>query len=529
MTPLTSSRVVVTVSTLSQKETVQNNAVTDDITQRGSEQLETQLRELEVRYLRIEQRVNGIATATLTLSIHDNPLKNLSTSTDIASCQPGKKMTIRVTENVLFSGVITDSHLTLSPDKQELTLTLKHDLIRLENVIRSRIFTDDTDEGIIKSICPAGSVFFDEAAQKCTNVRHEQRIQFRCSDWQMLRYSLDSCGVWLIAEPTGTRITVPSLESVPTHILLAERDLSSEHSPLIENAEWHFSGMDKPSSLTMAGWDLATQRLIGMRGRQPKLGSGALDPAAGLRLNDTPWALGYGTYPSAEMLEIQADSLLQSLLIKRVQGVFTVEGAADYQPGQTLAVSGYGKDFDGSGIITAVVHTITPSRWMTKVTLGDSGLVPARLDMSDTNTLLPGVVADYSQHDPRDFSRIRVHLNTLDKDKSKNQVWARFAMPYASDKHSFLCYPEPEDEVVVSFFDGNPDYPVIIGAMHNPQRPPASKPGRDNTLKGWDIGTLKLQLDTDKKKVIAGVNAASIITVEGNKVTVKGPKINLTK
>ncbi|WP_455872281.1 phage baseplate assembly protein V [Serratia proteamaculans] len=516
--------VELTVDTPSQQEAAQEYAVPGGSGQAGAGQQKTQLRQLEMRYLRTEQRVNGISVATLTLSVHDNPLQDLSTSKEITSCQPGKKMTIKIADGVLFTGVITDNHLTLSPDKQELTLTLKHELIRLENVIRSRIFTDDSDEGIIRALCPPGSVSIDSAASYCMNVRHEQRIQFRCSDWQMLRYSLDTCGVWLIAEPTGVRIITPSLGAVPDHVLDARKD-----SPLIENAEWHFSGMDKPASLTMTCWDIETQRQISIRARQPKLGSGALDPNTGQRLNDTPWALGYGTSSSSKALGIQADSLLQSLLIKRTQGEFTVEGAANYQPGQTLSVTGYGKDFDGSGIITAIVHTVTPSRWTAKVTLGDSGLAPARLSLPDINALLPGVVADYGRDDPRDFSRICVHLNTLEKDKSRNKVWARFAMPYASDKHSFLCYPEPGDEVVVGFFDGNPDYPVIVGAMHNPQRPPALKPGRDNTLKGWDFGSLKMQLDTSKKKAVIGASATSIITVEGSQVTVKGPKIDLTK
>jgi uncharacterized protein involved in type VI secretion and phage assembly len=509
--------VAVTVKRPSQKNTVP--------------QQETQLEQLEMRYLRTEQRVNGIAVATLTLSMYDNAFLNLSTCTEIELCRPGKQMTVKINGNILFTGVVTDRHLTLSQYKQELTLTLKHELIRLENVIHSRIFTDDTDENIVRAICSPGRIRIDDVARNCMNVKHEQRIQFRCTDWQMLRYILDTCGVWLITEPDGVQIIAPSLEPVATHVLDKKK-----HESLIKNAEWRFSSMDKPAQLAMASWDIKTQQMVTKQGRQPKLGSGALDPAAGEPLNKTHWMLGYGVSPSPKMLGIQADSLLQFLLLKRAQGEFTVEGAANYQPGQTLSVSGYGQDFDGSGIITAVEHTVTPFEWTTKVTLGDSGLGPASLCQPDMNALMPGVVAKYDRDDPKSFSRIRVHLNTLEKDSAKNQVWARFAMPYASDKHSFLCYPEPGDEVVVSFFEGNPDYPVIVGAMHNPQKPPASKPGEKNTLKGWDFGVLKMQLDTSKKKVIIGASDKSVITVEenkvtiqGNEVTVKGQKIDLAK
>ena len=466
------------------------------------------LEKLEVQYLRTEQRVNGISVATLTLSVHDNPLQNLSSCPELEYCRPGNKLNIIYSDGVHFTGLITGNHLTLSAHKQEITLTLKHELVRLENVVRSQVFTKKTDAQIITALC--GPVSLENKAEYYTKSEHEQRIQYRCSDWQMLRYSLDGCGVWLIAEPSGVRITTPELNLATAHHLDAE-----DRDPGIENAEWHFSSVDIPAGLKVSSWDIQRQEMTTKHGQPLILGSGALDPHAGQRLNSHTWALGYGTSSSETALGLQANSVLQSLRLKRVQGNFTVEGGKrKYRLGDTLSVSGFGEECNGSGIITAIVHTVTPSRWTTTVTVGDGGQPLVRSSLCDTSVLLPGIVEPYQ---PDKLDRIRVRLDMLPNAQASGQekgepIWARFAMPYASEKKSFLCYPEPGDEVVLGFFEGCPDYPVIVGAMHNPKKQPAENPG--SNIKGWDFGSMKMQLDLDTRKRM---------------ITLEAPKIDLKK
>lgn len=504
----------------------------------GMQELQT----LKLLYLQTEQRVNGIPSAVLELSVPGNAQQDLCTNKEIALCQIGSRMSVKVYDDEqykkveLFSGVITASSLTIIEGQAALSLTLKHSLIELDNVIRSRVFTDKTDEEIIRTLCPAGVADINNQANM--DIRHEQRVQFRCSDWRMLRYCLDACGAWLIADPNMVNIIQPKLAAQADH------QLQAENGPLMEKASWQFSAVDQPASLRLTAWDIDSQALMSASAKQSTLGSDALDPSRGKQLSDTPWTLGYGVSPSVEELRRQAESLLLSLQLNGAQGEFTVQGSVKYQSGQTLKLSGFGQYFDGAGIITAVMHTITPSRWSTLITLGGRGLAPAASLLSQVSELQPGVVATYDKSDK--FYRIRIHLNVLDSDKNKNQLWARFAMPYATKGSSFICYPEPGDEVVVGFFEGNPSYPVIVGTLHNPKRPPAVEPGKDEGLKGWKTDELQLQIDThqqnlilkagdksemtlDKSKVM-NIKCENGINIEGKQgVTIKGDKINLTK
>ncbi|MNJ18641.1 Phage-related baseplate assembly protein [compost metagenome] len=477
-----------------------------------------ELETLRLLYLHTEQRVNGIPSASLEVSVPGNAQHTLSTDKEMALCQVGATMSVKVYDDELrrqvelFSGVITASSLTIIKGQAILSLILKHKLIQLDNVIRSRVFTDKTDNEIIRAICPSDVAKIDNQASM--DIRHEQRVQFRCSDWRMLRYCLDACGAWLIATPAVVKIVQPKLAAQPEHQLQAEK------GTLMEKASWQFSAVDQPTSLKLTAWDIDSQSLTSASAQQRTLGSGALKPGGGTRLSETPWVLGYGTSPSVEELRRQADSLLLSLQIKGVQGEFSVQGSSKYQPGQTLKLSGFGQYFDGTGMMTAVMHTITPSRWTTTIMLGPSGQALAVPPQSQISGIQPGVVATYDKSDK--LYRIRIHLNALDSDKNKNQLWARFAMPYATKGSSFICYPEPGDEVAVGFFEGNPDYPVIVGALHNPERPPAVEPGKDKGLKGWKTDELQLQIDTSNHTLMlqAG-DKSNLIIDKSDAMTVK--------
>lgn len=512
----------------------------------GSQELKT----LELLYLQTELGVNGIPAAMLELSVPGNAQQDLCTNKEIAQCQVGSRMSAKVNDDKqqveLFAGVIITSSCKIIEGQATLSLTLKHDLIQLDNVIRSQVFMDKTDEEIIRVLCPVGVANINNQASM--KIKHEQRVQFRSSDWWMLRHCLDACGAWLIAKPSGIEILQPKLAAQPEH------ELQAEGGELMEKASWQFSTVGQPASLRLTAWDIDSQSLASVSARQCTLGSDALDPSNGTPLSDAPWVLGYGMSPSKEELQSQANSLLLSLQLSGVQGAFTVQGSTKYQPGQTLKLSGFGQYFDGAGIITAVMHTITPSRWTTSVTLGSRGLALAVPQLSQVSGLQPGVVATYDKNKSDKYYRIRIHLNALDSDKNKNQLWARFAMPYATKDSSFICYPEAGDEVAVGFFEGNPDYPVIVGSLHNPERPPAVEPGKDEGLKGWKTKELQLQIDThkqnltlkagdksvliiDKSQAMAiesdngvNINGKQGVLIEGKKgVTIQGDKIDFTK
>jgi uncharacterized protein involved in type VI secretion and phage assembly len=87
--------------------------------------------------------------------------------------------------------------------------------------------------------------------------------------------------------------------------------------------------------------------------------------------------------------------------------------------------------------------------------------------------VVPGIVK--SVKDPDGMGRIQVHFPRLAGDN--RSFWASVAAPMAGGKRGFFFQPEPEDEVLVAFEDGQPEHPYIVGFLWNGvDLPPESDP-----------------------------------------------------
>jgi uncharacterized protein involved in type VI secretion and phage assembly len=83
---------------------------------------------------------------------------------------------------------------------------------------------------------------------------------------------------------------------------------------------------------------------------------------------------------------------------------------------------------------------------------------PARL----WNGIVPARVMNHN--DPKKMGRIQVQF-FWQTDGATH--WARATSPHAGPERGFMFMPEVGDEVAVAFEDGDPERPVILGALWN--------------------------------------------------------------
>ncbi|MFM0067283.1 CIS tube protein [Paraburkholderia aspalathi] len=467
----------------------------------------SKLKHFELTEVDLQTMVNRLPSGQLRLvsRAQEGAYANAQLHTDLGNCKVGSEVTLKSGSKVLFAGLVVAQEMVMRMGCKELTLKLKHPLHRLTVTHRSQVFVKQTDKEIIETLFKAHGVTHFSTSGGSLTAKHEQLVQYQCSDWEFVRARLAASGVWLIPGASALSIGLPKLKA-PAHTLSPE---GSKSPPVVE-ALWTFSDAQQPTGVTLSAWDPKTQKLLAKKvGQAQKLGTGALDPAA-LAAPDAhdgkgagTWVLLHGTPMTAGQQEALVNGRLLAQHALGVQARLTVQGSGDYQVGETVALKGFGKHLDGTGIVTGVTQAFrqTDSTWRTTLALGqetvrevDAPLTPG------IRGLTVGVVAAYEKDEKTEYGpRVRVNVPVLDPDMKKDNVlWARWSSPYASKGSGMWFYPEPGDEVVLGFFEDNPSYPVVLGAMHNQENRAPFEPDKDNTHKG--VVVLHDRKGTDQKK-----------------------------
>jgi uncharacterized protein involved in type VI secretion and phage assembly len=76
------------------------------------------------------------------------------------------------------------------------------------------------------------------------------------------------------------------------------------------------------------------------------------------------------------------------------------------------------------------------------------------------NGILIGTVIDLA--DPEKLGRVKVRLAQYDDQES---CWARLVAPMAGKQRGFFFRPEPQDEVLIAFENGDPRRAYVLGAL----------------------------------------------------------------
>lgn len=88
--------------------------------------------------------------------------------------------------------------------------------------------------------------------------------------------------------------------------------------------------------------------------------------------------------------------------------------------------------------------------------------------------------------DPDQYGRVKVKFHW---GSDLESWWVRVAMPWAHNQMGFQFLPRTGSEVVLQFLDGDPERPIIIGAVFNGNQMPVYTPLPDNKTQSGIRGT----------------------------------------
>lgn len=91
--------------------------------------------------------------------------------------------------------------------------------------------------------------------------------------------------------------------------------------------------------------------------------------------------------------------------------------------------------------------------------------------------------------DPLSQGRVQVRLLAFDGVAGQDApVWARVAVPFAGKNYGSFLIPDVGDEVLVTFVDGDPRFPVVVGSLWNgAAAPPEVLGGSGSRVDRWTL------------------------------------------
>jgi uncharacterized protein involved in type VI secretion and phage assembly len=158
-----------------------------------------------------------------------------------------------------------------------------------------------------------------------------------------------------------------------------------------------------------------------------------------------------------------------------------VLGDPRIRAGVMVQINGIGQRFSGKYEVTSSTHTITPSHGYETTFAVRGRRRGSILELStndagqDARRSAPVVGIVTNAKDPNNQGRVKVKFPWLSEDEES--AWARLVSPMAGPTRGFQLVPEVDDEVVVMFERGDPNRPMVVGALWN---------GKDATPLGGD-------------------------------------------
>jgi phage baseplate assembly protein gpV/phage protein D len=144
------------------------------------------------------------------------------------------------------------------------------------------------------------------------------------------------------------------------------------------------------------------------------------------------------------------------------------EGDVGLRPARVIHVEGAGSEVDGPFVISRAVHRIDGSSGYTTRIFTDP---PPRPSVGCGVATTLGIITDTD--DPEGRYRVRARFPVLGDVRSG---WMPVLSLGAGASKGFAVVPEPDDEVLVLFPDGDPARGIVLGGLYGAKTAPGERP-----------------------------------------------------
>ncbi len=482
---------------------------------------------IEITDIDITCALNRISSAKLTIHDGSPALETFEVSSS-DSFTPGHDIEIQAGFNdktsTIFKGIVVSQSIYAKHDKSSsLIVECKDKALKMTIGRKSGAFIKQKDSEVMSTLASRNGL---SASIKSTNPQLEQLVQYCATDWDFLMTRAEVNGMVAVTSNNELTVAPPNIGS-SSDTLTFGVDIIEIDSTLTSNQQ-----LDK---VTANAWDYSSQQMISSSAATPSTPNQGNLTGEDLSKVLSPSSVNLVTTSNIETQSLAnwaSGKLLKSRLSK-IQGTVKAYGNAAITPNKTVTFKGLGKRFDGDAYVSAVEHRITPGDWWTYITTGlnpqwfaeevEASYLPAAGLIPGIRGLQNATVKAITE-DPDNQIRIQVTVQSMTADSQSGELWARWIQPYSTNGAGFFFMPEIGDEVIVSFLNEDPRFPVILGSVYSSQNAPPTQPADGNPIKTI-VSKEKLTIEMDDKNKVITMktpgNNQMILSDQDEGITIK--------
>lgn len=487
------------------------------------------------------------------------------------SFAPGKTVELMLgydqKQETIFKGIIIRHAVKVQTGRPyQLEIECRDVAVKMTVVRKSRYFYNQTDKQTLQQILQDfPDVQPGDVADTAT--QHVQLVQYRATDWDFLLLRADANGRVVRMSNGKLDFITPTVK--PKADLQVQFGIGATGVPILE-FESGLDVRDHYNEVKGTSWDSSQQKLLDQTAQGA--GGGAKADFPDVLYKNNPVSLYHPGDLDSKDLTDWVNARLQRGQLSKAKGRATVKGVSA-TAGDTLEIFGVGDRFNGTHLITGVLHQVVRGQWTTDIQFGwdreffseaaRSGSEAARsAGIEDHASLVAGIrglqvgiVSHIKGDNVQGNHRIQVRLPfvALNPDGSQGDgIWVRLGCLYAGDKHSMIFRPDVGDEVIVGFINGDPNDGVVLGSLPNTKNPAPDPPftvddknpkkglvtssglqmifdddGQKVTISAGGDNPPKIEIDGKSSKISITLDGSNSIELSSSGVTVKGQQIAL--
>ncbi len=438
--------------------------------------------------------------------------------------------------------------------RRRIRLTLRPKLWRLSQIVRSRIFQEQSVPEIVKQVLNEGGIEH-RAALSGVHPKRTYCVQYRESDLDFVARLLEDEGIfWFFEHEQGAHVMVlgdaPSVHApLPGKHRLPFRE-ASRMATEVDHVDAFSSARDlRPGKITLRDFDPRRPGLDLTSASTADAG-----PEADLEVYDYP-----GGYEEPSEGKQRA---ARRLAAERARSLLLAGGSACRRlvPGAWFELEDHPiPELNGECVIVSVRHRGDQAEALGGIgTVAGSRADPYRNDFAcvprdvpwvpareTARPVIPGaqtalVVGPPGEEiftDEQGRIKVQFHWDRLGKRDDRSSCWIRVAQAWAGPGFGALYLPRIGHEVVVEFLEGDPDRPIVTGSVYNGANPPpvalpddktrstlrsASSPGSDG------YNELRFEDAKDQEEIYLHAQRDLAIVIENDKTQKVGGNETLT-